>query len=170
MTKNCFSCFISQEPHIMWLSFMVPMCKMIISLVFFLIFNFLFFHLFKILIFWVVRGVKGQKWSKSTKYLSITLDISGNIHFMIVIYVHMCKMIMSPGVFSVFQNFNFWVVSGVKEQKMAKNNIKFCLSCFISQELNIIWLSFMVLMCKIIISPGFIVIFSECWFFGLLGG
>ena len=43
---------ISQEPYILWLSFMVK----------------LFFHFLKILVFWVVRGVKkGKKWSKMTK-------------------------------------------------------------------------------------------------------
>ena len=35
--------------------------------------------------------------------------------------------------FSVFQNFDFWVVSGVKGQRMVQNDKKFCLSHFISQ-------------------------------------
>ena len=44
----------------------------------------------------------------------------------------------------------FWVVSGVKRQKMAQSEKKNCLFCFISQEPYIIWLSFMV----IVVSPG----------------
>ena len=51
---------ISQEPYIMWLSFMVRMCKMTISLVIFFIF-------FKILIFWVHRGMKRQTTVRNEK-------------------------------------------------------------------------------------------------------
>ena len=45
-----------------------------------------FFYFFKILIFWVIRRVKGQKWPKMTKTLSFALYISGTIHHMILIY------------------------------------------------------------------------------------
>ena len=47
-----------------------------------------YFHVFKILIFWVHRGVvKGQKTVQNDKkILSILLHISGTIHQMIVIY------------------------------------------------------------------------------------
>ena len=76
----CLSCFISQEPFIIWLSFMVHMFKIIIS-------SGVFFHFFKILIFWVVGGVKGQKKVQNDKkILSVTLHISGAIHHVIVIY------------------------------------------------------------------------------------
>ena len=44
-----------------------------------------FFNFFKVLIFWVVRGVKGQKNSQNDKKMSVMLHISGTIH-MIVIY------------------------------------------------------------------------------------
>ena len=38
------------------------------------------------LIFWVVRGVKGQKIAQNDKKnLSVTLDISETLHYMIVI-------------------------------------------------------------------------------------
>ena len=48
--------FISQEPCMIWLSFMVHLCKIMIS-------PGVFFFFFKILILWVVIGfeVKGQK-------------------------------------------------------------------------------------------------------------
>ena len=105
--KFCLPHLISQEPYIIWLSFMVHMCKMIILPDFFFIF-------FKILI--------------------------------------------------------FWVVSGVKWQKTVQNDKKFCLSLFISQKPYIIWLSFMVHMCKMIISSEFFFIFSKFWYFGLLEG
>ena len=51
--------------------------------------------------------------------------------------------------FWFFQNIDFWVVSGVKKQKMAQNDKKFCLLCFISQESYIIWLSLKVHFCEI---------------------
>ena len=41
----------------------------------------------------------------------------------------------------------------VKGQKTNQNDKKFCLSCSISQEPYIIWLSFMVHLCKMTISP-----------------
>ena len=57
--KFCLLCSISQESYTIWLPFMVQMCKMIIS-------PGVFFN-FKILIFLVVRGLKGQNWPKMTK-------------------------------------------------------------------------------------------------------
>ena len=58
--KFCLSHCMSQEPYIIWLWFLVYMCKMMISPA-----NFLFF---KILIFGVFRGVKGKKWPKITNF------------------------------------------------------------------------------------------------------
>ena len=51
----------------------------------------------------------------------------------------------------------FWFsgsIVGVKGQKMVQNDKKLCLLRSISQESYIIWLSFMVQMFKMIISPG----------------
>ena len=42
--------------------------------------------------------------------------------------------------FHFFKILIFWIVNGIKGQKMAQNDKKFCLSCFISQELYIIWI------------------------------
>ena len=78
-------CSVSQEPYIIWLSFMVHMCKKLISWDGVFIF-------FKILIFSVVRGRKVQKnGPKWQKILSVMLHIWGTIHHMTVIYD--CKMI-----------------------------------------------------------------------------
>ena len=77
---------------------------------------------------------------------------------------------VSRGLFHFFKILIFWVVRGVKGQKTVQNNKKFCLSCSIFQEPYIIWLSFMVFLCKIIISPGGFFSFSKSWFFGLLEG
>ena len=74
-----------------------------------------------------------------------------------------------PAVFSFYQILIFGVVSGVKTQKMAQNDKKFCMSHFISQEPYIIWLSFMVHLCKMMISPGSFFIFSKFGIFGFGG-
>ena len=73
----CSSCFISQEPYITWLSFMVPMCKIII-------FSGVFFSIFQNFDF---SGCKRAKNSpKLQKILSVALHISVTIHRMTVIY------------------------------------------------------------------------------------
>ena len=76
--KFYLSCSISQELYIIWLSFVVHKCKMITSQG--------FFHFFKILVFQFVSGLKGQKWPKMARILSIVLHISGTIHHKIFIY------------------------------------------------------------------------------------
>ena len=86
---------------------------------------------------------------------------------MTIIYV--CKMIISSGVFfHFFQNFVFF--REVKGEKMVQIDKKFCLSHSISQEPYLIWFSFVVHMCKMIISPGVFLFFPKFWLFGLLGG
>ena len=145
---------ISQEPYIIWLSFLVHICKMIMSSDF-------FFHFFKILIFWVHRGVKGQKTVQNNKKFSVTLHLSGTIHFLSFM-LQICKMIISPG---IFFNFNIWFsgLSGGRKgkkwpkmtnvapyisgtiydmrkkmgKKMAQNDKTFGLSDSLSQELYI---------------------------------
>ena len=55
-----------QEPYIIWLSFMVHISKMMISpVVFFFIFS-------KLLIFWVIRQVKGQKMAQNDRKLCLS--------------------------------------------------------------------------------------------------
>ena len=66
--------------------------------------------------------------------------------------------------FLFFKSLIFWVVRGVKEEEIIQNNKKFCLLCSTYQEPCIIWLSFMVQTCKIIIS------ILKFWFSGLPGG
>ena len=82
--KFCLSGSISQESYIIWLSFMVQMCKMIIS-------QSVFFN-FKILIFQVARGTdrakNGPKWQI---FLSVAPYISRIIYHMIFVYgTHLC--------------------------------------------------------------------------------
>ena len=70
----------------------------------------------------------------------------------------------------IFWVFRGGVCDGVKGQKTILSEKKFCLSHSICLEPYIIWFSFMVHMCKMIISPGVFFIFSKFWFFRLLGG
>ena len=106
---------------------MVHMCKMIIS-------PGVFLHFFKILIFCVVRGVKGQEMVENDKKLIRCARYLRNyLSFM----VHMHEMMISPGI-SFFKILIFQVVSGAKGQKMVQNDKKYCQSCLISQEPYII--------------------------------
>ena len=132
------------------------MCKMIIS-------PGLFFHFFKISIFRVFRGIKGQKMVQNDIKLSLSCSIYQEPYIKWLSFmVHMCKMIISPGVFfQFFKILIFQVVRGVKWQKTVQYHKKFCPSRFMSQEPYIIWLSFMVHMCKMIISPGFFFSFFQ---------
>ena len=97
------SCTVSQELYIMWPKFLVLMCKMMIS-------PGVFFHFFKVLIFWVVRGifwfvrgVKGQKMVQNDKKLCRLRSISQKQYIIwLSCMVHLCKMIISRDIFFHF--------------------------------------------------------------------
>ena len=85
--------------------------------------------------------------------------------------VNMCKMIISPGFFFLifFLLLIFWVVMGVKGQKMVQNDYKFCPSRSISQEPYLIWFSFMVHIYEIVRSRvSFLFVFFFLYFFKIL--
>ena len=77
MKRFCLSHFISQEPYILWFSFMVCMCKMISSGVFFIFLKFWFSGL--------LGGKRVKNCPKWQKILPVALHVSGNIHHMIAI-------------------------------------------------------------------------------------
>ena len=160
MTKHCLLCSISQEPYIIWFSFMVHMCKMMtFPGVFFTFSKFWYFRL-------LGRGTKG--WSKLTKF-SLSRHISqGPCIIWLLFVVHKCKIIF-PGFFFVFafvfQNFDF---SGW--QKIVQNGKTLCLPGLISLEPYIIWWWFLVHSCKMMISPEASLSFSKFLFSGFLGG
>ena len=168
MTKNYLSCSMSQEPCIIWLSFIVHMCNMIISPGVFSVFS----------KFWFFRllggggALKGWKMVKNDKKVCPLDSISQEPYITWVSFmVHMCKMVISPGVFLLFSKLWFFgLLGGKKSKKTVQNDKKFCLSHFLSQEPSVIWLSFIVHVCKMIIYPGIVFIFSKFWFFRLSGG
>ena len=95
---------------------MVLMCKMIISAGVF------FFHFFKILIFWVVSGVKGQKMVQNDKKICLSHSTSQEPYIIRLLFmVHMSAMIIFSGIFLIFQNFDFLCCQGLERAKNAKN-------------------------------------------------
>ena len=159
------SCSISQEPHIIWLSFMVHMCKMIISLVVF--FNFLKFPIAEL-----SRGWRGKNDSKWQNVLSGAPYISGTISYDLHLwYTCMYKRITSSGIPFIFSK--FWLPgSKGKKKKNGPKWQKNLSSHSVSQELYIKWLWFFMHMYKMMISPAFFFVFScsKFWFFGFLEG
>ena len=111
-----------------------------------------FFYIF---IFWAVMWVKGQKIAQNEKwqlYLSCNLS-QEQYSLWSWLLVHLCKMIICPGFFFIFSFFGLlWGKKGKKWHKMPKK--KKCLLHFISQEPYILWLSFIVDFCKMMISSG----------------
>ena len=77
--KFCLSRSISQEPYIIWFSFMVLMFKMIIS-------PRVLFSFSKLWFSGLLQGKRAKNGTKWQKILSVALVISGTIHCMIVIY------------------------------------------------------------------------------------
>ena len=81
-----------------------------------------FFQFFKILIFWVVMGVKGQKTVQNDKKFCQSHFISQELYMIWFLFmVHMCKVMMSPGGFFIFLKFWFFGVRGIELQKMVQN-------------------------------------------------
>ena len=99
--------------------------------------NFLFFFFFFYFCFWMTH-----------LYMS---------HFPLV-HPSVCPSICSARYLrnqtSSNHNLFFLVVSGVKGQRKTQSDKKSYLLCFISKEPCIIWSSFMVHLCKMMISPG----------------
>ena len=95
-----------------------------------------------------------------TKFCLMTLHISGTIHDMIVIYSAHLQNDYLQAFFFFFFYFNFLkifilqIVSGVKGQRMTQTDKKFCPSPSVAQEPDIMRLTFIAHMCKIIISPS----------------
>ena len=152
--KFCLSRSISQEPYIIWLSFMVYICKMIISSGVFFIFS----------KFWFSRlswGWKDKKWPKMTKIpVCCSLYFRNHIAYDLNLwYTCMYERIISPDIFLIFlKSFDFrdhW--EGGWGGKKAKNGPKWqkvILSHLISHKVYIIWLWFLLHMVKMMISPA----------------
>ena len=119
------------------------------------------------MIFWVVREVKGQKVTQNDEKLCVTLYFRNHIPCLHLWYACI-KDNISRHFFYFFKILISRTIRWVKGKKMVqitKNDT----SCSISQEPYIIWLSFIVHMCKMMISPVIFLNFSKFWFSGLSG-
>ena len=152
--SGCFG-----EPYIIWLSLMVYLCNMMISPSLF------FFHFFQISFFGLLEGGQRGKMTQNDKRLCSLCLISQELYI-----IWSSFMVHISCFFSHFsQILIFRVNSGVNGQKKKKKKglkMTKILSCCISQEPYIIWLSFMVHLWKMIISPGVFFFFSKFWFSG----
>ena len=152
--------YISRTVHHIWLSIMIHICKVIIS-------PDICFHFFKKIFFLLVRRIKRQKMAQNYKILSVVFYISRTVHHIwLSIMIHICKMIISPGIFFIFSKILFFCLLGGSKGKKWPKILKNCPPCLISQESYIIWSSFTVQMCKRIISPSFFYIFPNFHFWG----
>ena len=88
---------------------------------------------FKILIFEIIKG-GGKRAKNDPKWQKDFVCISGTIHHRLYFLVHICKIMISPVNFFIFQNFDFSGFRGIKGKKWPKTT-NLSLFCFISQEL-----------------------------------
>ena len=78
-------------------------------------------------------------------------------------------MMISQGTFFMFFEFWFFRLLGGEREKMVQNDKNFCPLLSIFLEPYMIWMLFMVYICKIIISPGVFSIFSKFCIFLVVG-
>ena len=105
---------------------------------------------------WLLGEVKGQKKVLNEKKTLLCFISQEPYIILFSFMVYMCKMIISTGIFFIFTKFWFpGLFRGVKGQKIVQNDKKFCLLPSVSQEPYIIWSSFVVCKCKMVISSGF---------------
>ena len=123
----------------------------------------MFFTFFKIFIFWVNKGVKRQKMTQNDEKFCLSNTISKEPYIIWSSFtVHLCKRVVYPAFFSFFQNFDFpgcW--KGKKGKKISPKWQKILFVTLVSQEPYIMWLSFMVHMCKMLISWDVFFIFEK---------
>ena len=64
------------------------------------------FFIFYIFLFWAVKEGKREKMTQDEEKRSVAVDISGTIYHILSFMVHWCKMMISLGFFSFYQNFD----------------------------------------------------------------
>ena len=80
-----------------------------------------FFHFFKILVFWVVRGEKAKNGPKLKKFCLSHSTPQEPYIIRLLFMEQLCKMIMSTGIFFVFWKFWFsWLLGGKRAKKSPK--------------------------------------------------
>ena len=124
--------------------------------------------------FWFsgLLGGKKAKAAQNDKKLSWSCSISQEPYILWLFMVHMCKMIIYPGVWFSFFQISICCVGrrgdGKKQSKMTKNTVH--PTPYLRNYIYIIWSSFMVHIRKRIISPSifFISKYLFLWSLGSL--
>ena len=114
--------YLRNSIYSMWSWFLVQLYKMMISTgVFFIVLK-----------FWG-RGVKGKSiaQNENNNYFCHMPYLRNSIALWSGFLVHLCKMMISPSFFIIFDIFIFWAVRAVKEQKMAQNDKKISLTLYL---------------------------------------
>ena len=106
----------------------------------------------------------GKPWLNVKWYISRVFLIFSKFWFSDLLTNNISKC------YFIFSKFLFDGLLVGKMEKMAQNDKKSCLSHSVSQKLYIIWLWFLVHMCKMFISPAIYFIFSKFLFFRFLWG
>ena len=120
-----------------------------------------FFYFFKIFIFSVVRRVKWQKITHNDKKLCLLLSISQELYIMWSWFmVHMCKRVISLGVFYV----SFFSCKRVKNGLKWQNIV--CCTPYLNKHTSFL-LCFLLHKVKMMTSPDAFFIFSKFWLSGL---
>ena len=117
--------------------------------------------------FWFLklsRGWKGKKWPKMSK-----ISVCRTLYFHLW-YTCMYKRIIFPAIFFIFFKTKFWYSGSLGKgggSKRAKYGPNWQNILSISQEPYIIWLWYLVHMCKMMISPANFSIFQnfDFWVF-----
>ena len=127
---------ISQEHHSIWSWFLVHYCqKMIFPGVFFIFFFFIF----------IQKMVQNDKIFCPSRFISQKpYIISLSLWCKCVKWQYV--MVICSGAFYNFRILIFWVVRGLKGQKMTQNDKIFCQPHLTFQEPYIIWSSFVAYM------------------------
>ena len=106
------------------------------------------------------------------KYVCYSRYLRNHISYDCHLWYTYVKWLYLLGFVHFFKILILCVVRGgvVDGQKMVQNEKNLCLSCSISQESYIILFLFMVLMCKMIISPGALFHFFKTLIFWVVRG
>ena len=114
--KFCLLHFIFLEVYVIWFWFLVHFCKMMASPD-----SFLFYQNFDFLGFWGggKRAKNAPKWQKDL----VSHFVSQELYLIwLWFFGHICKIMISPAIFSFFQNSVFFTVrgggGGLKGQKL----------------------------------------------------
>ena len=138
----------------------------------------MFFFNFKISIFRVVRGLKGQKMVQNDKNFCLSHLVFQEPYiiwssFMVHMYVYkdnisrqFFNFFFKILIFRIIRRGRVWGEEVIKGQETTQNEEKLCMSHYVSQEPYIIWLWFLVPMCKMVISPENFFIFQNFDFWG----